>query len=272
MNGGETWVGKDFGEGYFTELIHLDNLTYALKKSEDNTHVFVYSFSVNENAWRKEDNFPDKIYDLVSSGNSLLAISSDSLRSRSKINISYNKGGSWGDLNFIRYQVYGNVIAHDGKILYLSSNINGGEKANLVIEYDLHDSSCNVIQLPNKFDCYLLTNHQDKIRLTGVEEGHITVYSLHKDKYLKLEYFYEGSDKYFPKGYFNTESSEWVIVGDRNGSDVSNLILQTDNNGRSWKTISFPMKKHIRPFTFNYKNNKVKGWFYAGEGLFQVLE
>lgn len=269
-DGGKTWVGKDFGEGYFTNIIYHKNLLFAFKTSENYRQFSIYSSNDLGNTWIKEDAFPQGIGKLFFIDSCYIAISSDSLKNKSYIHVSKNFGKLWSVVES-PLCIY-DAIVKGQKLFFLSSNISNDCKKNLLIEYSINDSNRKVVDLPNGFDCYFLTNYNDEIKLTGLKDEYLAVYSLINDSQIKYEYSYLKDASYFPQGYYNNKGVEWIIAGKRSDADVSNRILRTDDNGKSWKSINFKNEKYIEPFCFLNVNNKVKAWFYSGSGRFQVLQ
>jgi|GEM_PF-2881924 len=269
-DGGKTWIGKDFGEGSFTDIVYFKNYLFVFKTSENYLEFSTYSSNDFGNTWNKEGAFPQGISKFFFIDSCYIAITSDSLRSKSYINVSKSFGGYWTMIES-PLPIY-DAIVKEQKLFFLSSNIRNDYKKNLLVEYNINDSNIKVIDLPKEFDCYSLTNYNNEVKLTGVKDEHLAVYSLVSGNHLKYEYSYLKDASYFPQGYYNNKGVEWVIAGKRGVADVSNKILRTDDNGKNWKVINFEKEKYIEPFYFLNVSDKIKAWFYAGSGRFQVLQ
>jgi hypothetical protein len=268
-DGGNTWTKNDFGEGYFTDIKRIEDIIFAFKTSEDRSRIFVYSSNDLGGTWEERVSFPTNVYNLFFVNNLFWAICSDG-KTGSLIYISRDSGKSWTK-SVAPLSLY-DAIVKEKKVFYLSSNIKDDYRKNLLVEYNMSDSTNKIIELPKEFDCYFLTNYNNEIKLSGLKDGHLAVYSLDKDNQVKYEYSYLKESTYFPQGYYNNKGEEWIIAGKRGDADVSNKILKTRDNGKSWEVISFEKEKYIKPFYFLNDNDKVKAWFYAGSGKFQVME
>lgn len=267
---GRIWGKKDFGEGSFTDIIQAGSKIFAIKSSKESKHSFTYSSDDLGANWKEEKSFPQKIGRLFSIDSGYLAVTSDSSLIKTYIQVSRNFGRSWSisESNLLIFD----AVMRGRKLFYLSSNQYKDYRKNLLVEYSLGDSTKKVIKLPNEFDCYFLTNYNNEIKLSGLKDGHLAVYSLDKDNQVKYEYSYLKENTYFPQGYYNNKEEEWIIAGKRGDADVSNKILKTRDNGKSWEVVSFEKEKYIKPFYFLNANDKVKAWFYAGSGKFQIME
>ncbi len=269
IDGGKTWIKTDFGKGYFTNIVRNKNVVFACKSSEDRSHVFVYSSNDVGITWEEKTSFPSNLYGLFFGNDFILAICSDNKMS-SLIYTSKDNGESWVK-SVSKLPVY-DAIMKGQKLLYLSSNISDKYRKNLLVEYNASDSTNNIVELPQRFDCYFLTNHNNESKFIGIKEGYVTVYSLDNDKHIKFEYSYLKDTTYFPVGYYNNKGEEWIVAAKRNEHDVSYRILETKDRGKNWETIHFDKETSIEPFCFLNNNGKVKAWFYSGFGQFQMLQ
>lgn len=268
-DGGGTWVKKDFGEGSFQNVLKIGDKIFAVKTSEESFHSFIYSSNDLGSNWIEETSFPNAVTDIFLIDNRLFLIAKNA-KGVFQLYVSKDSGKSWS-VTESPLPIY-DAILNGQQLLYLSSNINNDYRKNLLVKYNTTDGTNKVIELPKEFDCYFLTNYNGEVKLTGLKDGHVAVYSLQKDNQVKYEYSYLKDANFFPQGYYNNKDEEWIIVGKRGDADVSNKILKTNDNGKNWEIINFEKEKYIKPFYFYNDNGRVKTWFYAGSGKFQVLQ
>ncbi|MBP7556800.1 MAG: hypothetical protein KA821_11070 [Chitinophagaceae bacterium] len=268
IDGGKSWIGKNFGRGSLINIVQHNTSLFTFKTSENYLDYSTYSSNDLGDTWSKEDAFPQRISNLFFSDSSYIAITSDSLENKSYINVSKNFGKSWTVIES-PFPIY-DVIMKDGKLIFLSSNAGKGDKKNILVEFGMQDSSVIYFDLPNGFDCNFLTNFDNKVKLIGIKEGHLTIYSFIGNRF-KFEYSYPQDVSFFPGGYYSNNGTEWIVVGKREGTDVSYRLLKTGDNGRSWEIVNFKREKYIEPFYFLNVNGKMNAWFYTGSGRFQVF-
>lgn len=268
IDGGRNWVKKDFGEGVILDIIQTGNKIFAIKSSEDRN--IVYSSSDIGQNWTEEKSFPSRISRLFSIDNGYLAITSDSSLIKTYLYLSTDFGKSWRSIN--SSMIVFDAVMLGNNLFFLSSNNNNTYKKNTLVELDLKDSTNKVIEIPEEFDCYFLAGYHDTVKLIGIKDGHIAMYTFQKDKQVKYDYSYMNDKNIFPQGYFKNANEDWIIVGKRGDANVTNKILKTSNNGKNWEVINFKKNEYIKPFYFYNRNGKLKAWFYAGSGEFQVLQ
>jgi hypothetical protein len=271
-DGCRTWTKKDFGEGYLNNILLIKDVVFAFKQSDDYSHIFVYSSHDLGRTWDDSVSFPKGIYNLVSVGNELCAIGTDSSK-RVTYFYRFDDGGrSWSSGYISYYYPFDNPIEYNDKILYLTKNKQGAYFPDKLVVHDVKANTDSVIELPKELNCYFLTNCNGEIRLTGLRDGLVAVYSLQKGNRVKYEYSCLKEPSYFPQGYYNNKNEEWIVVGKKGDADMSNEILKTTDNGRSWEVISFIKDKYIKPFYFLDDNGKVEALFFSGAGKFQVMQ
>lgn len=267
-DGGKKWIGKDFGKGNLINVIHYKKSLFAFKTSENYLEFSTYLSNDLGDTWSKEESFPQRISKLFFIDSFYIAITSDSLENRSYINVSKNLGKFWSVIES-PFPIY-DAIMEGQKIIFLSSNISKDYKKNMLVEFNIKDSSVKLVDLPNGFECSFLTNFNNNVKLIGIKDEYLAVYSLISSR-VNFEYSYTRDVSYFPKGYYNNNGTEWIIVGKREDADVSYKLLKTNDNGQNWKVINFEREKYIEPFYFLNVNGKMQAWFYTGSGRFQVF-
>jgi hypothetical protein len=179
---------------------------------------------------------------------------------------------TWIKLKAPSLPIYDCVIKNE-QLVYLSSNIPGTDKKNLLVQYKIEDSASSIIELPEEFDCYFLTTNGEEIKLSGLNKGHnIAIYTVDGNNHIKYNYSYLKDRDYFPQGFYSNKNEEWIIAGKRGYGDVSNKLFKTTDKGKNWEIINFEKDDYIKPFSFLDANNKTKAWFYSGAGKFQVLK
>lgn len=265
-DGGQTWHKYNLGEGSIRNVVQLDKKIYAFKASDSSSIYHTYSTKDLGATWVEEDLFPQRVMQLFFLRNKYIAITTDSLSTQTYIYISEDTCHSW-KRQASKLPIY-DAMLFRGQLFYLSSNDEGVK--DLLVEYNIEEDVNKVFTLPHGFDCYFITNFDDKIRLIGKQDQYIAVYSL-QDGTLQYNYSYLQSSDFFPQGYYNNNVGEWIVVGKRSGKDVSNMILKTRDSGRSWDTVLFEKEKYIKPFYFINEHGSVKAWFYSGVNTLQFL-
>ena len=271
-DGGKTWIGKDFGLGFFTNFFKIEDTFYALKTSEDYSNITIYASSDFGDTWNEKSSFPNNIYYLVKMSNNLYALGLDSSRNETFFYNSNDNGETWTTSSRLTFMPFDNPVINNDGILYLSFSKSGIYFPDLLVFYNIENNTIKTIKLPMEFNCYLITSYDNKIKLTGLEHEHITVYSLNSDNSIKHEYTYSFNNKLFPQAYFDSENEEYIIAGEKAESQVVNRILKPIENGKTWEEINFLKGNYIKPFYFLNGNSKIKIWFYSGSGKFQILE
>lgn len=269
-NGGKTWDAKGFGSGYFTNIIYVRNKVFAFKTSEDRLRISIYFSDDFGVSWKEGISFPDGIYDLFYVEDTLYAICS-SKTGDSKLYISIDDGDSWILKFVLQYPPFNYPISHSSNLVYLSNSQKDNYFPDLIVQFNVQDSSSEIIKLPPKFDCYFLTNNDNQLKLCGKQDNHIAVYTLKNGKLLYEYSMAENDSMNFPVGFYNYKNEEYIIEGSRHGGDVGYKLVKTIDNGKNWETISLIRDNLITPFCFMVENEKVKAWFYAGAGKFQIL-
>lgn len=271
IDGGITWIVKDFGEGSFKNIVSVKKSIYAFKINEKTFYTEIYYSNDFGESWKIETSFPNVVTDLFFINNLIVLIGKDENRVF-QFYISNDEGQHWIK-NITSYTPIYDVAVVDKKLLYLSSNIQDGYRKNLLVNYNVVDGTSKVMELPKEFDCYFLTNNDNQIKLCGKQDNHIAVYNLKNEK---LQYEYSTPEKdsmIFPVGFYNAKNEDYIVVGRRRSNDVEHNILKTVNSGKDWETINFERDNLITPFCFiNNDNEKVKAWFFAGSGKFQILQ
>lgn len=268
IDGGKSWIGKDFGRGSLINIVHHNKSLFAFKTSENYLEYSTYSSNDLGDTWSKEEAFPQRISNLFFIDSFYIAITSDSLENKSYINVSKNFGKFWTVIE-PPFPIY-DVIMKDEKLIFLSSNAGKGDKKNILVEFNIQDSSVIYFDLPKGFGCSFLTLFDNKVKLIGIKEDHLTIYSFISNRF-KFEYSYLQDVSFFPRGYYSNNGTEWIIAGKREGADVSYRLLKTGDNGRNWKIVNFKRERYIEPFYFLTVKDKMNAWFYTGSGRFQVL-
>lgn len=269
-DGGNTWKVRDFGEGNFQNILHTKGSLYAFKIRENFYTDIYYSDDFGEN-WKAKTTFPNVATDLFFINGHMILIAKDERRIF-QFYVSDDEGQNWVKRISPYLPIYDILKTDDNKFCYLSSRGNSSYQKNLLVSFDVQDSSSKAMDLPKGFDCYFLTNNANQIKLCGKKEDKITVYSFRNNK---LQYEYSTSDKdsmNFPFAFYNTKNEDYIVVGHRRSNDVEHKILKTADNGKTWRTIKFERDNLIEPFCFFNNNGKVKAWFFAGAGKFQVLQ
>ena len=272
VDGGNSWIAKDFGKGYFTKIIQVKNKIFAFKTSEDRLHFSVYSSNNFGTTWLEETLFPKGIYSLLSIAENFCAFGTDSNKRVTYFYTSDNEGRNWSNSYVLSHTPFDNPIANNAKMIYLSNSKQDTYFPNLIVESSIHDNTSKIMELPKNFDCYFLTNHDNQIKLCGKQDNRLAVYSLTNDK---LQYEYSTPEKdsmNFPVGFYNNKNEDYIIVGRRRSGDVEHKILKTTENGKNWETINFERDNLISPFCFINDKDRVKAWFFAGSGKFQILQ
>jgi hypothetical protein len=271
VDGCRTWVKKAFGDGHFYNILKIRDVIFAFKKSDKDSGVHIYSSSNLGITWG-ELSFPKGTYNLISVGSQLCAIGTDSSKTVPYIYFSENNGESWSKRNVLSYYPFDNPVDYKGKMLYLTNSKPGTYFPDKIVVYDVKSNSDSVIELPKELSCYFLTNNNGEIRLTGIRDGFISVYSLLENNNIKYEYSYLKEASYFPQSYYKSNNDEFIVVGKRDSSDVANRILKTTDNGKDWDVINFEEDKYIKPFYFLNDNGKTNAYFFAGSGKFQIMQ
>lgn len=269
---GRTWEKKEFGRGYFTKIIEIEDVIFAFKKSDDYSHDFIYSSRDLGATWNEVFSFPAGTYDLLSTADYLCAVAADSAGKETYLFFSGDGGGSWSEAYRLDSSPFASPIKYGDKILFLINSGQGDYFPNGLVVYDPRSNMNELTMLPSGFSCYFLTNYNGEIELTGLKDGHISVYSFRGKGLISYEYSCRNSGHLFPQGYYCNNGKAWFIAGKRSESDVSNVILKTEDRGKGWKVIRFEKEKYIKPFCFLENKGRVKAWFYSGSGMFQMLE
>jgi len=268
-DGGKTWTGKTFGEGSFQNIIQVGTKIFLIKVSEENFYSFLFSSTDFGESWIQEASFPNVVTDIFVIENGLLVIGKNQ-KGIFQLSASSTAGKTW-ELLSSPLPIY-DAIALNQKLFYLSSDSTSLSRKNLLVQYNLNDHTSKILHLPAEFDCYFLTNFNNQIKFIGITNGHIAAYSLQKDDFIQHDYTCSNESDFFPQGYYTKGNREWIIVGKRQGSYVSNKILRTNDKGKNFETINFKKEDYIKPFYFLTENDQVTAWFYSGLGKFQILE
>ena len=266
INGGKKWEVRSFGEGYLKKIKCIDGKIFLFRESENYSKLTIFSSMDFGNSWQEEILFPDRIYDILSNEKKYVAACAD--ENGSQIYSSNNEGKSWSKIVTGRDVL--NFLLVDSMLYYISSNTIGGNERNKFVNFNFTDSTNSVIDLPKGFKCYLLSNSNGTIRLAGIQNNEIVVYVFQK-KLIKHVYTYKNNESYFLQGYYSFNHDDFLVLGKRNKSDVTNLILQTKNSGKTWERINFTKPNYIKPFFFLNTDNSVSAWFYSGSGVFQFF-
>ena len=272
IDGGNTWNVKDFGKGYFNNIIQIQKRILAFKVSEDRLKASIYLSEDFGSTWEEKIFFPLGIYCLLSDETRLYAIGEDSSKRVTYFYHSENDGENWSNGYILNHAPFDNPCLYEGRLLYLSNSKQGTYFPDKMIIFDVQDSSSKTMELPKGFDCYFLTNNANQIKLCGKQDDKIAVYSLQNNK---LQYEYSTPEKdsmNFPFAFYNTKNEDYIVVGRRRTGDVEHKILKTSDSGKSWQTINFEKDNLISPFCFINDKEKIKAWFFAGAGKFQILQ
>ena len=183
-DGGKTWKAKDFGEGSIQNIMRIENFFYAFKNSKKDFHTEIYFSNDFGESWKVETSFPNVVTDLFFVNEFIVLVGKDE-RNIFHLYVSDDKGLHWIKKTTPYLPIY-DMIMHNTRLLYLSSNIRDENRKNLLVNYNIQDSSSKVMELPKVFDCYFFTNNDNQIKLCGKQDNQIAVYSLEKKK-LKYE-------------------------------------------------------------------------------------
>jgi hypothetical protein len=270
-NGGRTWSKKNFGKGYFTQIIKIDKLLLAFKTSDNYTRISVFLSDNMGDTWKEQTSFPSDIRNILGDNNTLYAIVRDSIGNKSKLFISEDQGEHWDVSHYLKYPIFHTPIIYQHKILYLSNSDRNTYFPNLLIEYNIENHSSTIIEMPEEFECYFLTNWANEVNLCGRSNGKIVTYSFINNK-LEFNYIVKETDSLdFPEYFYNTKKRNIIIAGHRRSFNLEYRVLISSDQGKNWKTINLIKDNYIKPYYFFNDGNTNTAYFYSGHGMFQVL-
>lgn len=268
-NGGKQWKEYAFGEGLLSRIFCIGSKLYTIKFSQADSHSTIYTsvdFGYN---WKIEFTFPNVVADIYFFNNHIYILAKDSAINMFQLfKLEDNKG--FRKMN-LKLPIYRAAETANG-IYYTSSSKNSQGNENLLIYYNISDSSSKTMPLPDSFNCYILKKIDDKTFLTGLESGNIVTYLVNDIGHMEKKSDYRGDVRYFPQGIFYGGNTFWLVAGTRNNFEVNNILLRRSNESKTWETIQFRLDDYIKPFYFIQNGNEVTGWFYSGLGRFQIFE
>jgi len=268
---GRTWKQKQLGEGSILKIVQAGGKLFLTKVLDEPKRYAVYSSADFGETWREEKEFPAMFTSLFPTETGYWAIVKDSGVIRTHLEISADSGRSWvvQDLPYLAL----NAVKRGNKLVFLScDNPAALPRMNRVVEYDPGDKSSKVTTLPAPFDCYFISDPDGNITLTGRQEDHLAVYGVDRELRVSLKYSYTAEAGYFPQGYFAGGGWEWILAGKRGPEEVSNVVLGTADNGKSWNKVTFDYPKSVKPYGCFSDDRGGGCWFFSGPGRMQKLE
>lgn len=271
VDGGKTWKQQKLGEGSILSFVQAGKKIFATKVLEEPKRNVIYSTDDWGETWKEERTFPERFTSLFATEVGYWAVVPDSGVIRTHLQISRDSGRTWEVQDPVSLIL--DAVKNGNKLVFLScDNPSDLPRMNQLVEYDPGDKSSKVTALPAYFDAYFINDFDGNITLAGKQDDHLAVYGVDKELRVSLKYAYTAEAGYFPQGYFADGQQEWLIAGTKGTDDVSNMLLRTADNGKSWQKIPFEYPRHVKPFGFYSDSHDAGCWFFSGLGRLQKLE
>jgi len=267
IDGGKTWREERFGEGAFLHIIQSNRRIYAVLNSDRDNHSDIYLYDKQNNVWNLSFSFPTVINNIFDIHNGQIIVAQDSSRNFRFYISTLNKKG-W-HIIFPESNILSEPIVLGDSIIYVSTNDKVNFSKNILVCANTKSLTKIIISLPEGFEADQIASCDGKVKIVGVKDGKIAIYSLESNKEFKHEGSYGGKKDVYTIGWFYTPTETWIIA--RKTGNADKFILKTDN-ANHWDIIHFKREQLIEPFCFLQAKNSVKAWFFGGLGRIQVMD
>lgn len=267
IDGGKTWREKRFGEGSFLHIIQANSGIYAVLNSDKDNHSEIYLYDKQSNAWSLSFSFPTVVNNIFDTRNDRIIVAQDSSRNFRFYMSALNKT-DW-HIIFPKSNILSEPVTSGDSIIYISTNDKVNFSKNILVYANTKSLTKTIISLPEGFEAEQMATCEGKVKIAGVKDGKITIYSLARNSGLKHEGTYGGKKDAYTIGWFYTPKVTWLIA--RRLKDPDKFILKTDN-ANHWSIIHFRREQWVEPFCFWQGKSSVKAWFFSGLGHIQVMD
>jgi hypothetical protein len=263
-DGGKSWKRHKLDSGYVEKLFCIGNNVYAINRVGRNRTVYVCD--LKSDSWKQDTTFPANTYEILSSAGYFIAIS----RTEQGDVLYRSVAGKWEKEADLEFSPNSAPVISRNRIYYSSITNATSTLADRLVAYDMDNNATTSQVLPTEFICRSVYPKDEGVLLFGVMNDKVMSFSI-KDTGFVSRSMPATGDFVVPTAYFGNGQNECIVMGKMGGFAVTYKMYISNDYGKTWKSHDFIISLYITPFSFVADKDKIKAWFYSGNGDFQIL-